>query len=115
MVEPVEDLGPPTSYLALSEGVPVHDRRGERVGVVEHVVADWAHDIFDGLIVRSTPLLGRGRFADVDQIAELRERGVRLSVEADALHRLEGRDDAPQDSPLEARLRRALERISGDR
>jgi uncharacterized protein YrrD len=111
----VEDLGAPTSYLVLEEGVPVYDRSGERVGVVLHVVADWAQDIFDGLIVRRAPHVGRRRFADVDQIAELRERGVRLSVEADALHRLDGRGETQKDSPLEARLRRALERISGDR
>ena len=33
-------LGPPVAYTAVSKGTPVYDRDGERIGVVEHVVAD---------------------------------------------------------------------------
>lgn len=43
-----EALGPPIAYLALEEGTPVYDRRGERLGVVDHIMADEVHDIFEG-------------------------------------------------------------------
>src|SRR3954471_25085312 len=44
-------LGDPISYLTLSEGTPVFAAGGERIGVVEHVLADTNADVFDGLIV----------------------------------------------------------------
>jgi len=118
----VEDLGAPIAYLALEEGTPVFDRRRERVGVVEHVLADLTKDIFDGLIVHTLPLPGRHLFADVDQIGELHERGVLLSVNRDALHEpgespavMEVQPDDTVESPLQARLRRAWDWLSGRR
>jgi uncharacterized protein YrrD len=115
----VDDLGPPIAYTVLEDGTPVFDRNGERVGVVEHVVADMQLDIFEGVLVHTHPLLGRHLFADVEQIAELHERGVVLSVLADELHeppdeskrKDKDRDERPQ-SPLEARLRRAWNRLT---
>jgi uncharacterized protein YrrD len=116
----VEDLGAPIAYLALEEGTPVYDRSGERIGVVEHVQADWQADIFDGVIVHTRPLPGRHLFADVDQIAELHERGVVLSVDRDALREPSEKPTGEQpggsvESPLQARLRRAWDWISGRR
>jgi hypothetical protein len=117
----VADLGPPIAYTVLEEGTPVYDRHGRRIGVVEQVVADFELDIFDGVIVHSRPLPGGHLFADVDQIAELRERGVVLSVGRKDLHEPPGRaarkrrdrDDTGSETPLEARLRRAWDRLSG--
>jgi uncharacterized protein YrrD len=110
----MDDLGPPIAYVALEDGTPVYDRDGARVGVVEHVLGDLAADVFDGLIVHTKPLPGRHLFADVDQIAEIRERGVVLTVGRDQLHEpaKQSRRGAER-TPLEARLRRAWDRISG--
>ena len=115
----MEDLGDPIAWLALAESVPVYDRHGARIGVVEHVQADEAMDIFEGLIVHTLPLPGRHLFADADQIAELHERGVLLSVERDELRKPReqtpaayARSKEPRESSLEARLRRAWDRIS---
>ncbi|HEU0088707.1 MAG TPA: PRC-barrel domain containing protein [Pseudonocardiaceae bacterium] len=108
------DLGQPIAYLVLKVGTPVYDRNTERIGVVEHVLAEEDLDIFHGLIVRTRPLPGRHLFADADQIAELRERGVLLSVDRDELHEPKKRNSTRQrhpddrvESPLQARLRRA--------
>jgi rRNA processing protein Gar1 len=112
----VDDLGPPIAYIALEEGAPVYDASGDRVGVVEHVLGDMSADVFDGLIVHTKPLPGKHLFADVDQIAEMRERGVVLSVERGELHEPRDRRDRgrePLESPLEARVRRAWDWISG--
>jgi hypothetical protein len=119
----VEELGPPIAYLALKEGTPVYDRAGNRIGVLEHVLADEGFDIFHGLIIHTLPLPGRHLFADADQVAELHERGVLLAVDHDELHepsepsaaRRAGDgpvESPPVESPLQARLRRAWDWIS---
>lgn len=114
-----DTLGPPIAYLALKEGAAVYDRGGERVGVVEHVLADETHDIFEGVILHTLPLPGRHLFADVAQIAELRERGVRLSVDRDELREPSENPATPTahpddtiESPFQARLRRAWDWLS---
>jgi len=116
----MRDLGRPIAYLVLREGTPVYDAARHRIGVVEHVVADEPTDIFAGLVVHTRrPLLGRRLFADADQVAELRERGVLLTVGRDDLHattehtaaRREEFEHPPED-PLQARLRRAWDWIS---
>lgn len=116
----MDDLGAPTSYLALATGVPVHDASGKRIGTVEHVLAAPEVDIFDGLVVDTRSGPGGMRFADADQVEELFERGVLLKVGEDELHDPEPGagvlDVDPADldeSPLTARLRRAWDWISG--
>jgi hypothetical protein len=105
------DLGAPIAWLALKDGMPVYDRGGETVGVVEHVVGYPQGDIFDGVIVHTRPLPGRHLYADIDQIAELREQGVVLAVGRDELHEPPRpgarRADDDDTGGLEARLRRA--------
>jgi hypothetical protein len=109
----VTDLGLPIAYTALPEDTPVYDRAGNRIGVVEQVLADEPVDIFHGLIIHTLPLPGRHLFADPDQISELHERGVVLSVTGDDLHEPRDEpkpaagDDRPVDEVLQAGLRRA--------
>lgn len=114
----MQDLGPPVAYSALTDGTPVYDRNGERVGVVEHVLADLDLDIFHGLIVHTKPLPGRHLYADADQIAELRERGVVLAVDEGELQEPSAPstrtpEKSREETPLEARVRRAWDWISG--
>jgi hypothetical protein len=120
----MDDLGAPIAYLALADGTPVFDKHGRRIGVVEHVMAEEDLDVFVGLIVHTRPLPGRHLFADADQVERLYERGVVLSVDEDDLHDPEPRQGASRggpratssgrlESPLEARLRRAWDWISG--
>jgi uncharacterized protein YrrD len=119
----LEDLGRPVAYTGLEEGTPVYDRDGDRVGVVEHVQAAMDQDIFEGLIIHTTPLPGRHVYADADQIDEMYERGVLLSVDAGELQeppepasrrRRKGQRSTPE-SPLEARLRHAWDWLAGRR
>jgi hypothetical protein len=113
------DLGPPTAYTALQEGTAVYDRDGDRVGVVEHVLADEAQDIFHGLVIRVRRLPEPEHVvALAGQVADLYERGVLLAVDAGALYdpsAFPGTSTsrtADGESPLEAALRRAWERIN---
>lgn len=110
-----DQLGPPIAYLALEDGTPVYDRDWNRIGVVEHVMAFGG--IFEGVIVHTYPLPGRHLFADRAQIAEIRERGILLNVDREEL--LDPRTESRQrrrvgrETALEARLRRALDWMTG--
>jgi len=111
------DLGSPTSYLALGKGVPVFDSNGERIGVVEHVLADPGSDVFDGIIVDTSRLPGGLRFADADQVGDLYERGVLLKVPRAELYHPERNPGELEADPADAghdRLRRAWNWISGN-
>ena len=117
------DLGRPIAYLVLAEGTAVYDRDGERIGVVDHVLADDREDIFHGIVVHTVPLPGEHRYADADQVAALHERGVLLAVGREALHepreprpaRVTTAGSVPAESPLEARLRRVWDWITNRR
>jgi hypothetical protein len=112
-----KELGDPVAYTAVADGTPVYDPQGGRIGVVEHVME--VGGIFEGVIVHTHPLPGRHMYADADQVAEIHERGVVLSVTKRELVALEqpprrsGRGAG--ESPLEARLRRAWDWLTGRR
>ena len=119
----MSDLGDPTSYLQLSEGVPVISADGDEIGKVAHVLADADSDIFDGIVVDARLGPGGHRFADASQVDRLYERGVVLTLGTDAAERLpepsgspavmaaDPDDAAPDD--LGDKLKRAWDRISG--
>jgi hypothetical protein len=112
-----QDLGDLVAYTAIADGTPVYDPQGKRVGVVEHVMD--VGGIFEGVIVHTHPLPGRHLYADADQIAEIHERGVILAVTKRELRDPEQesrrRPVGGVDSPLEARLRRAWDWLTGRR
>ena len=123
----MEDLGAPASYLVCGEGTPVYSSDGEKLGEVEHVLADEDTDIFDGIVIDRSILPGGQRFADASQIGEIYERGVVLTVDAAAAQSLPepsanpaamettGEDfvEREWDDELEGKLKRAWDRISG--
>jgi len=80
----MEDLGPPSSYLALRVGVPVYSSDGEEVGKVEHVLAVPDDDIFDGIVLDRSILPGGHRFVDAPEVRAIFERGVELKIDAAA-------------------------------
>ena len=117
------DLGGPASYLTLADGTPVLSSDGERIGVVQHVLADADDDLFEGLVVDAQLGAGGWRFADATQIESIHERGVVLSIDRQAAERLPepsrnpaameaGPDDIGPDD-LGDKLRRAWDWISG--
>ncbi len=117
------DLGAPASYLTLAPGVPVYSSDEQELGGVEHVLADPEIDIFDGLVIDRSRLPGGHRFVDAEQVAEIYERGVLLSLdaaEAAGLPTPTANPAAMSADPAEAeegeltrKLHRAWERISG--
>ena len=120
----MRDLGPPTSYLAAEEGVPVLSAEGEPLGKLEHVLSDADAGIFDGIVFDASPLPGGHRFADAPQVAAFHERAVVLTLDTIEAERLpaprpnpavmEAGPDAVDESDLERKLRQAWDRVSGN-
>jgi hypothetical protein len=119
----MEDLGAPSSYLALEGGAAVLSSDGRELGRVEHVLGDPDLDVFDGIVLDTSVLPGGRRFADASQVAEIYERGVVLTLDAAGAERLPepsanpgeidiGPDDVVPDE-LSDKLRRAWDVISG--
>lgn len=116
------ELGAPASYLTLESGAAVYSSDGNRLGEVEHVLAEPEEDIFDGIVFDASPLPGGHRFVDAPDVDEIYERGVVLKPGAEQrLHKPEGNPAAMEATPgdvteseLERKLRRAWDLISGN-
>ena len=120
----MDDLGRPASYLTLGEGTAVFSSDGEKLGEVQHVLADPEVDIFDGIVIDASALPGGLRFADATQVDEIYDNGVVLAMAATDAERLPEPTDNPgaievsgvedvDSSELREKLRRAWEMISG--
>ena len=118
------DYGEPTSYLEIEEGCEVVSSDGEKVGTVQHVLADEETDIFDGIVIDTQLGPGGLHFVDAPQVNECFERAVQLSIPASDVSGLpkptanpavmehHGVEDS--ESGLQAKLRRAWDLISGN-
>lgn len=123
MLNGMEDLGQPSSYLVLAEGVDVYSSDGKELGKVEHVLAVPEDDIFDGFVIDTSVLPGGHRFVDAPEVEEIFERGVVLKIDAAAAEALPqpsanpgvlevGADDMVAGGRHD-KLRRAWDLISG--
>lgn len=111
--------------MALEPGVVVFSSDGEKVGEVQHVLADFELEVFDGIVIDASALPGGMRFADAVQVAEIYERGVVLPLSFADAERLpeptanpgflevNGVEDVDS-SELGEKLRRAWELASGE-
>ena len=73
-----------TSYYTLEPGAAVRASDGTEIGKVEHVLADAASDIFDGLVIDVRTGPGGHRFVDAPQVAQMDEDGgVTLTLDAE--------------------------------
>lgn len=117
------DHGAPHSFLQIDPGVDVVSADGERVGKLEHVLADEQTAIFDGIVIDVVRGPGGHRFVDAPEVLEFRERAVLLALPAAAVDELPtpsanpavvqhgGAEDS--EGELVQKLRRAWDLISG--
>jgi uncharacterized protein YrrD len=119
----MQDLGAPSSYLAVQAGTAVYSSDGKKLGEVEHVLSVPDDDVFDGIVLDTSVLPGGHRFVDAPEVAEIYERGVVLSVDAAAAESLPKPSANPGAIEIGAddmvkgghdKLRRAWNLISGD-
>jgi hypothetical protein len=121
MLRPV--AGEPASFLTLEKGTAVLSSDGQHVGAVEHVLYDEDTEIFDGIVIDTRLGPGGMRFVDAPQVAEIRTDAVVLALSAVQAEELPKPEPGPAvmehhgvedtESPLEHKLRRAWELISG--
>lgn len=91
----MEDLGEPSSYLAVAKGVPVFASDGEKLGRVVRVMSAPNLDMFDGIVFDTTAGPGGHRFVDAPEVGQIYERGVVLKIDAAAAANLQ----APEANP----------------
>ena len=113
----------PASYLTLEQGTDVVSADGDRVGVVEHVLRDEEADIFDGLVIDVKAGPGGLRFVDAPEVGEILEDRVVLTIPSAGIEQLPKPGPNPavmehhgvedSESPLQHKLRRAWEIVSG--
>ncbi len=123
MLDAMDDLGAPSSYLALADGVTVYSSDGKALGKVEHLLAAPEEDIFDGFVIDTSILPGGHRFVDAPEVEEIYERGVVLKIDAAAAQELPqpsanpaAMEAGPDDlgpGGLSQKLSRAWDLISG--
>jgi sporulation protein YlmC with PRC-barrel domain len=122
----IADYGAPASYLTLTRGIPVYTSDGKRLGTVERVLADFASDVFDGIVVGTR---SGERFVDAPRVGELYERAVVLALTGEEARSLPGPPPVPpviqvgpqglepdrRREPEEGSLRKAWQRVFGRR
>jgi hypothetical protein len=91
----MENLGEPTSYLAVARGVPVYSSDGEKLGRVVRVLSAPKLDMFDGIVFDTTAGPGGHRFVDAPEVGEIYERGVVLKIDAAEAASLKAPDANP--------------------
>jgi uncharacterized protein YrrD len=116
------DHGAPISYAVLEAGTDVVCSEGDVVGKVEHVLFDSEQDVFDGIVIDTHLGPGGAHFVDADQVDEIYERAVVLTVPGAEVEHLPRPTPAPAvmesdgaaESPLQSKLHRAWDLLSGN-
>jgi sporulation protein YlmC with PRC-barrel domain len=80
------DDGPAIHYSAVERGTPVYAEDGTEVGRVHQVVDNYREHILDGIVIETES--GGLRFVDAPEVARTAERGVTLTITADAVGEL---------------------------
>lgn len=80
----MENLGEPSSYLAVKKGVPVYSSDGENLGRVVRALSAPNIDMFDGIVFDTTAGPGGHRFVDAPEVEGIYENGVTLKIDAAA-------------------------------
>jgi hypothetical protein len=91
----MEDLGEPSSYLAVGKGVPVYSSDGQKLGRVVRVMSAPNLDMFDGIVFDTTAGPGGHRFVDAPEVGQIYEGGVVLKIDAAAAGSLSAPDANP--------------------
>ncbi len=89
-----EGAADPVSWLVIEQGWKVLADDGEEVGKIEEVVGDSGRDIFDGLTI-ATGFFSRARYVPAEQVREIVDGAVRLSLSPAEVQALAAYDEPP--------------------
>jgi hypothetical protein len=106
-------MADPVSWLLIEPGWRVSAADGEDVGRVEAVTGDSNADIFDGLAIASGAL-ARPRYVPAEQVAEITEGHVRLSLDRAAIDALGEYDVPPESAAIEPEKASLASRLDED-
>jgi hypothetical protein len=85
----MEDLGSKVSYLVAQRGIPVYSSDEVKLGTVVEVLDAPEADLFDGIIFDTTHNRPGGhKFVDAPEVEGIYERGVVLTIDAEAAAKL---------------------------
>lgn len=84
-------MADPVSWLLIEPGWRVESADGNEAGRIEAVLGDQNADIFDGLAI-ATGIVGRPKYVPAEQVAEIIEGTVRLSLDRSAVGSLRDAD-----------------------
>jgi hypothetical protein len=90
----------PVSWFLIERGWEVVDRDGGHVGEVEETVGDSSADIFNGLAI-ATSLFGRPRYVPAEQVGEITQGRVRLTLDGQGVTRLTEYEEPPTTAEIE--------------
>ena len=93
-------MADPVSWLLIEPGWKVLAADGTEVGKVKEVVGDSNADIFDGLAV-TTGTLGKPRYVPAEQVGEITQDAVRLSLPASQIEQLTEYKEPPTSAIIE--------------
>ncbi|HZQ82498.1 MAG TPA: hypothetical protein VFB25_11045 [Gaiellaceae bacterium] len=106
-------MADPVSWLLIEPGWTVVVAGGEEVGRVEEVTGDSGADIFDGLSV-STSALARPRYVPAEQIAEITQGQVKLSLDRAGFDALGEYEEPAESIDVEPEKASLLQRAEAD-
>ena len=89
----------PVSWFLIERGWRVVAKDGTELGTVQDTVGDPERDIFDGLTV-GTRLLSKPRYVPAEQVDEIVEGTVRLSLDKGGFDRLRDEEPPPRSTPV---------------
>lgn len=78
-------MADPVAWQLIEPGWKVLDAAGEEIGSVHEVTGDENADIFDGIAISEGTFRTTKKYVPSEQVAEIVEGEVRLSVTADRL------------------------------
>ncbi len=100
---------PPVSWLLIEPGWSVEVADGSEVGHVEEVTGDSSADVFDGLSV-GTSAFARPKYVPSEQVGEIVEGRVRLTIDAAAFEQLGEFREPPVQETIEPEKPSLLQR-----
>jgi hypothetical protein len=94
-------MADPVSWLLIRPGWKVLAADGSEVGEVDEVAGDDNADIFDGLAIAASAL-GKPRYVPAEQVAEITDGAVRLSLTREQARGLGEYLEPPTSAEIEA-------------